>query len=178
MTGEILVSQLISMVNWNIRQNVTVNKIKSLNKIHMTLAKINTSDHDIFLFECLKHSLLYNSNRNYSEVCYNWTNWIHLSMKEGSLFVLFCFVPIRSTELGCFRSLSWSIWKALQEEGCIVLVSWRLDLRCRSSWILNDFFTEKTKLNRSWKIQRNWNVPLVLMEISWRAREQLLLSRS
>jgi hypothetical protein len=22
------------------------------------------------------------------------------------------------------------------------LVPWRLDLRCRSSWILNDFFTE------------------------------------
>jgi hypothetical protein len=23
------------------------------------------------------------------------------------------------------------------------LVSWRLDLQCKSSWILNDFFTEK-----------------------------------
>ncbi len=32
----------------------------------------------------------------------------HLSMKEGSLFVLF--VIIRSTELGCFRSRSWSLW--------------------------------------------------------------------
>jgi hypothetical protein len=89
-TREIMVSQLISMVNWNIRQNVTLNKIKSLKKIHMTLTKINTSNHDIFLFECLKHFLLYNSNRNYSEVCYDWTNWIHLSLKEDSLFVLFC----------------------------------------------------------------------------------------
>ncbi len=51
-------------------------------------------------------------------------------MKEGSLFVLFCFVPMRSTESGCFRSRSWSLWKALKEEG-IGLVAWRLDLRCK-----------------------------------------------
>ncbi len=28
----------------------------------------------------------------------------HLSMKQGSLFVLFCFVLMRSTELGCCRT--------------------------------------------------------------------------
>jgi hypothetical protein len=28
-------------------------------------------------------------------------------------------------------------------------------------------FSLKTKLNRSWKSQRNWNVPLVVLEISW-----------
>jgi hypothetical protein len=45
----------------------------------------------------------------------------HLSMKEGSLFVLFCFVlycivVMRSTEPGCFRSWSWCrLWKALDE---------------------------------------------------------------
>ncbi len=55
-------------------------------------------------------------------------------------FVLF--VLMRSTKLGCFRSHSWSLWKALEEEGCMGLVSWRLDLRCKSSWILNDFFNE------------------------------------
>jgi hypothetical protein len=38
----------------------------------------------------------------------------HLSMKEGSLF---CFVVMRSTELGCFRSCSLCLWKALDEEG-------------------------------------------------------------
>ncbi len=36
-------------------------------------------------------------------------------MKEGSLFVLF--ELIRSTEHGCFRSHSWSLWKALEEKG-------------------------------------------------------------
>jgi hypothetical protein len=51
-------------------------------------------------------------------------NWIlpqsaYVSMKEGSLF---CIVVMRSTELGCFRSCSWCLWKALDEEGCMGLV--------------------------------------------------------
>jgi hypothetical protein len=44
---------------------------------------------------------------------------VYLSMKEGSLF---CFVVMRSTEPGCFRSCSWCLWKALDEEGCMGLV--------------------------------------------------------
>jgi len=35
-------------------------------------------------------------------------------MKEGSMF---CFVIMRSTKLGCFRSCSWCLWKALDKEG-------------------------------------------------------------
>ncbi len=48
----------------------------------------------------------------------------HLSMKEVSVFslVLFCFVAVRSAELGCFRLCSWCLWKALDEEGCMGLV--------------------------------------------------------
>jgi hypothetical protein len=72
-------------------------------------------------------------------------------------FVLFCSYEI--TEPVCFRSCSWCLWKALEEEGCMGLVPWRLDLWCKNSWILNDFFTE-IKLNPSWKLWRNWNVPL------------------
>jgi hypothetical protein len=52
---------------------------------------------------------------------------VYLSMKEGSLF---CFVVMRSTEPGCFRSCSWRLWKAFDEEGCMGLVPWRLDLCC------------------------------------------------
>ncbi len=63
----------------------------------------------------------------------------HLSMKEGSLF---CFVVMRSTKLGHFRLCSWCLWKALDDEGCMGLVPWHLDSWCKSSWILNDFFTE------------------------------------
>ncbi len=79
-------------------------------------------------------------------------------MKEGSLFVLF--VLMRSTQLGCFRSRSWSLWKALKEEGCISLVSWRLD----SHWMISSW---KIKLNHSWESQMSWKVPLVLLERSW-----------
>ncbi len=70
----------------------------------------------------------------------HWKGW-YLSMKEGSLF---CFVAMRSTELGSFRSCSWSwcLWKALKDKGCMGLVPWRLNLWHKSSWILNDFFTE------------------------------------
>jgi len=49
-------------------------------------------------------------------------------MKEGSLF---CFVVMRSTEPGCFRSCSWCHWKALEEGvgggGGMGMVPWDLD---------------------------------------------------
>jgi hypothetical protein len=64
---------------------------------------------------------------------------------------MFCFIVMRSTEPGCFRLYSWCLWKVFDEEGCLGLVPWRLDVRCKSSWIF-------------W---RNWNVPLVLLERSW-----------
>ncbi len=117
----------------------------------------------ISLFSSRLFSLYSKSNVSISFLWIWFCRSINLSMKEGSLF---CFVVMRSTEPGCFRSWSWSLWKALAEEGCMGLVPWRLDLWCKSSWILNDFFTEK-KLNHNWKFQRNWNVPLVLLERSW-----------
>jgi hypothetical protein len=60
----------------------------------------------------------------------------------SKLVSLFCFVLMKSSKPGCFMSCSWSLWKALEERGCIGLVPWGLDLWCKSSWILNDFFTE------------------------------------
>jgi hypothetical protein len=68
-----------------------------------------------------------------------------LGIKPSHLYLwrkVVCFVVMRSTEPGCFRSCSWCLWKALDKEGCMGLVPWRLDLQCKSSWILNDFFTE------------------------------------
>jgi hypothetical protein len=87
----------------------------------------------------------------------------NLSMKEGSLF---CIVVMRSIKLRCFILCSWCLLKALDEEGCIGLVLWRLDLWCKSSWTLNDF-SLKIKLNCSWKFWKNWIVRLMLMERSW-----------
>jgi hypothetical protein len=92
---------------------------------------------------------------------YVWRN-----VKEGSLF---CFVVMRFTEPRCFRLCSWCLWKALDEEGCMGLVPWHLDLWCKHSWILIDFFSLKIKLNHSCKFSRNSNVPLVLFERSWQA---------
>jgi hypothetical protein len=46
------------------------------------------------------------------------------------------------------------------------LVSWHLDLGCKSSWILMTS-SLKIKLNCSWNFQRNWNMPLMFLERSW-----------
>ncbi len=68
-------------------------------------------------------------------------------MKQGSLFcfVLFCTDEIHRTGMlqiaflvSLESSRGWSLCKALEEEeeeeeGCIGLVSWRLDLQFRSS---------------------------------------------
>ncbi len=59
----------------------------------------------------------------------------HLSMKQPSLFVLYCFLPMRSTESGCFRLCSWSLWKLSRRRRGVSawLVPCCLDLRCKSS---------------------------------------------
>ncbi len=61
---------------------------------------------------------------------------IYLWSKVVCLFCFVCPDEIHQTgmlQITFFASL---------EEGCVSLVSWRLDLWCRRSWILNDFFTE------------------------------------
>ncbi len=62
----------------------------------------------------------------------------YLSMKEGSLF---CFVAMRSTEPGCFRSCSWfhDVWTC----GAKVLEYWMI-------------FSMKIRINHSWKLQKIW----------------------
>ncbi len=71
----------------------------------------------------------------------------HLSMKEGSLFVLFC--------LYRWDPLNWDasdhildLWKALDEKGCMGLVPGRLDLTCGAKvleyWMI---FSLEIKLN-------------------------------
>jgi hypothetical protein len=88
------------------------------------------------------------------------------SMKEGSLF---CFVVMRSIEPRCFRSCYWSLWKALDEEGCM---GWFHDIWTCGSNVLEYWmiFSLKIKLNHSWKFWKNWNVPLVFLERSCWAR--------
>ncbi len=73
---------------------------------------------------------------------------------------------MRSTKLGCFISCFWCLWKAVNKEGCMGLVPWRLYLWCKvlEYWMI---FSLRTKLSRSWKFQRNWSMPLVFFERSW-----------
>jgi hypothetical protein len=88
------------------------------------------------------------------------------SIYEARLFVCFVlFVLMRSTEQGGFRQRSWSLWKALDEEGCMGLVHdvWTCGAKVLEYWMISSL---KIKLNCNWKFPRN--VPLVLLEISWR----------
>jgi hypothetical protein len=86
----------------------------------------------------------------------------NLSMKEGSLFVcLFVcfvlFVLLRSIELGCIKSGSWSVWKALDEErGAWAWFHdiWTCNTKVLEYWMI---FSLKIKLNHSWKFRKNWN---------------------
>jgi len=78
-------------------------------------------------------------------------------------FVLF--VLMRSTEPGCFRSCSWSLWKALDEQGASAWFHgiWTCGVEVLEYWMI---FSLIIKVN-SWKFQRNWNVLLVWLERSW-----------
>jgi hypothetical protein len=90
--------------------------------------------------------------------------FLNLSMKECSLF---CFVVMRFTELGCFRSCSWCLWKALDEEGCMGLGSMTFALAVQK--LLNIEWFLHWKLN--WTVLENFRgigmCLLVLLERSW-----------
>jgi hypothetical protein len=75
---------------------------------------------------------------------------------------LFCFVPMRSTEPRCFRSLLWSLWKALDEKGLGVhgLGSMAFGLAVQKFLNIEWFLLP-------WKFRRIWNVPWLLFERSW-----------
>jgi hypothetical protein len=63
----------------------------------------------------------------------------HLSMKEGSLF-WFCSYEIHL--IGMLQIMFLVSLESYQQGGVHVLGSMVLDLRCKSSWILNIFFIE------------------------------------
>jgi hypothetical protein len=46
---------------------------------------------------------------------------------------LFCFVVMRSTKPGCFRSMFLVSLESSRHEGCMGLDPWCLDLQCKSS---------------------------------------------
>jgi hypothetical protein len=78
----------------------------------------------------------------------NGTSHISLFMKEGCLFVLF--ILMRSTELGCFRSCFWSLWKSFKEErrGALAWFHgvWTCDVKVFEYWMISSL---KIKWNLS-----------------------------
>jgi hypothetical protein len=54
-------------------------------------------------------------------------------------FVLFCSYEIHQTRM--IQIMFFVSLESPRGGGCIGFVPWRLDLWCKSSWILNDFFT-------------------------------------
>jgi hypothetical protein len=80
---------------------------------------------------------------------------------------LFCFVVMRSIELGCLKSCSWCLWKALSKGGVHGLGSFTFETCSAKVLEYWTIFSLKIKLNWSCKFQRNWNVPSVLLERSW-----------
>ncbi len=80
-------------------------------------------------------------------------------------FVLFCDYEIHQTRI--FRSCSWCLWKAPDEERCAWAwfhYVWTCSAKVLEYWMISSL---KMKLNHSWRFGRNWNVPLVLLERSW-----------
>jgi len=88
----------------------------------------------------------------------------NLSMKQGSLFVLFCTYEIHRTgmlQIGFLVSLESSTrrgaWAWFHDV-------WTCSAKVLEYWMISSL---KIKLNSSWKFRRNWNVPLVFLERSW-----------
>jgi hypothetical protein len=84
-------------------------------------------------------------------------------MKEGSLFVLYLWNPSNQDAsdqiLGLFGKLLMRRGASAWFHGV-----WTCGVEVLGYWMISSL---KIKLNRSWKFQRNWNVPLVLLERSW-----------
>jgi hypothetical protein len=90
----------------------------------------------------------------------------YLSMKEGSLFLLFCLYQWDPLNWDASDLVLDLFGKLLKRTGAWAWFYgvWTCDAKVLEYWMISSL---KIKLNRSWKFQRNWNVPLVLLERSW-----------
>jgi hypothetical protein len=86
-------------------------------------------------------------------------------MKEGSLFVLFCFLVMRSTRM--LQIVFLVSMESSQRGGVHVLGSMMFGPAVQKLLNIEWFLHWKIKLNCSWNFWRKWNVPLVLLERSW-----------
>ncbi len=113
----------------------------------------------IFLIEVFFHiTLILNIYFKITNI-YLWRNVV-------CLFYFVLFILMRSIELGCFRSHSWSLFR---KRGALALFHgvWTCNVIFFEYWMISSL---KIKLNCSWKFRRNWNVLLVLLERPWWTR--------
>jgi len=115
----------------------------------------------------VKRDIRYN-NLNTSWIQNVGTIWTtYLSMKEGCLFVLFCLFC--TNEIHQTRMLQIMFLVSLESSwgggGALAWFHgiWTCGVEVLEYWMTSSL---KIKLNRSWKFQRNWNVPLVFLERS------------
>ncbi len=84
-------------------------------------------------------------------------------MKQGCLFVLYWWDPPNWDASDCVLGL---FGKLSRRRGALAWFHgvWTCGAKVLEYWMIS---TLKIKLNRSSKIQRNWNFPLLLLERSW-----------
>jgi len=86
-------------------------------------------------------------------------------MKEGSLFILYLWDPLNHHAFDCILALFWKLWKKRGATWAYWFTNvWTCNAKVLEYWMISSL---KIKLSPSWKFQRNWNVPLVLLERSW-----------
>jgi len=91
---------------------------------------------------------------------------INLSMKQGSMFVLFCLYWGDPLNWDASDHVLDLFERLLRRRGALAWFHgiWTCTVKVLEYWMI---FSLKIKLNHSWKFQRNWNVPLMLLERSW-----------
>ncbi len=100
----------------------------------------------------------------------------------NSILIIIIFIIYLWSKVLCFVSYLWNplnqnasdfipgfLGKLSKKRGALAWFHgiWTCGAKVLEYWII---FSLKIKLNFSWKCQRNWNVPLVLLERSWWAR--------
>jgi hypothetical protein len=87
------------------------------------------------------------------------------SIYEGRLFVLFCSYEIHRT--GMFQMVFLVSLESSRRGAVHGLGSTTFGLAGQKFFEYWTISSLKIKLNLSWQVHRNWNVPLVLLERSW-----------
>ncbi len=88
---------------------------------------------------------------------------VYLWNKVVICFVLYWWDTPNWDASDCILDLFWKIPRRMGAPALFHGI-WTCNVQVLEYWMI---FSLKIKLNCSWELQRNWNVPLVLLERSW-----------